>query len=93
MSHASPFAVVPDETRAKVDKYGLGILSQWAPQQTILSHPVRSPHTRIVQLAKHGLYRSQGGLLHMVDKMESLSLSKQEYQCTCLTTHAYYELC
>ncbi|CAL1707825.1 unnamed protein product [Somion occarium] len=39
LSHASPFAVVPDEVTAKVKAYGLGILSKWTPQQTILAHP------------------------------------------------------
>ncbi|KAH9914503.1 UDP-Glycosyltransferase/glycogen phosphorylase [Epithele typhae] len=39
MSHASPMAVVPDEVKTKVQAYGKGILSPWAPQQTILDHP------------------------------------------------------
>ncbi|KAH9914498.1 UDP-Glycosyltransferase/glycogen phosphorylase [Epithele typhae] len=39
MSHASPKAVVPDEVKTKVQAYGKGILSPWAPQQTILDHP------------------------------------------------------
>ena len=37
MSHASPFASVPDEVLAKVKAYGAGLLSEWSPQQTILS--------------------------------------------------------
>ncbi|KAL4244955.1 hypothetical protein ABKN59_002821 [Abortiporus biennis] len=40
MSHGSPWAVVPDEVKAKVEKYGQGILSPWSPQQAILAHPV-----------------------------------------------------
>ncbi|KAJ3489171.1 hypothetical protein NLI96_g2320 [Meripilus lineatus] len=39
MSHASPFAVVPESVKENVTKYGLGLLSQWTPQQSILSHP------------------------------------------------------
>ncbi|KAK7692877.1 hypothetical protein QCA50_004512 [Cerrena zonata] len=39
LSHASPFAVVPDEVAARVKSYGNGILSKWTPQQTILAHP------------------------------------------------------
>lgn len=42
LSHASCFAVIPDAVRKKVDIYGLGLLSKWSPQQTILSHPVRT---------------------------------------------------
>ncbi|KAK7682538.1 hypothetical protein QCA50_014338 [Cerrena zonata] len=38
-SHASPFAVIPDEIQAKVKAYGKGFLSKWSPQQTILAHP------------------------------------------------------
>ncbi|CAL1707824.1 unnamed protein product [Somion occarium] len=39
LSHASPFAQVPDEVAAKVKTYEQGILSKWTPQQTILAHP------------------------------------------------------
>ncbi|OCH84632.1 UDP-Glycosyltransferase/glycogen phosphorylase [Obba rivulosa] len=39
MSHASPLAVIPDAVRQKVEMYGLGLLSPWSPQQTILAHP------------------------------------------------------
>ncbi|OCH88676.1 UDP-Glycosyltransferase/glycogen phosphorylase [Obba rivulosa] len=39
MSHASPFAVVPDAVKEKVKNFGLGLLAPWTPQQTILSHP------------------------------------------------------
>jgi len=40
MGHASPFASVPEEVTSKVQKYGLGLLSKWTPQQTVLFHPV-----------------------------------------------------
>ncbi|RDX50090.1 UDP-Glycosyltransferase/glycogen phosphorylase [Lentinus brumalis] len=40
MTHASPFAHVPDAVKEKVQTYGKGILSPWAPQQLILGHPV-----------------------------------------------------
>jgi len=40
MSLASPFAKPPDGFEAKVEAYGMGLLSKWSPQQTILSHPV-----------------------------------------------------
>ena len=40
LSHASPFAVIPDEVREKVKAYGKGVLSAWTPQQLILDHPV-----------------------------------------------------
>ncbi|OCH85811.1 UDP-Glycosyltransferase/glycogen phosphorylase [Obba rivulosa] len=39
MSHASPLAAVPDAVRQKVEASGLGLLSPWSPQQTILAHP------------------------------------------------------
>ncbi|KAI0769598.1 UDP-Glycosyltransferase/glycogen phosphorylase [Trametes elegans] len=39
LSHGSPFAVIPDEIKAKVAVYGKGLLSPWSPQQTILEHP------------------------------------------------------
>ena len=40
LSHASPFAVIPDEIKEKVKAYGKGVLSAWTPQQLILDHPV-----------------------------------------------------
>jgi len=40
MSHGSPDASVPDDVATKVKAYGYGLLSQWSPQQTILSHRV-----------------------------------------------------
>ncbi|EIN06253.1 UDP-Glycosyltransferase/glycogen phosphorylase [Punctularia strigosozonata HHB-11173 SS5] len=39
MSHASPFASVPDEVLNKVTESGLGVIAHWSPQQYILSHP------------------------------------------------------
>ncbi|KAI0664707.1 UDP-Glycosyltransferase/glycogen phosphorylase [Cubamyces menziesii] len=39
LSHASPFASIPDEVKEKVKLYGKGLLSPWTPQQTILEHP------------------------------------------------------
>ncbi|TCD70764.1 hypothetical protein EIP91_001793 [Steccherinum ochraceum] len=39
LSHASPFAIIPDEVLSKVKAYGDGLLTKWSPQQTILSHP------------------------------------------------------
>ncbi|KAI0695963.1 UDP-Glycosyltransferase/glycogen phosphorylase [Cerioporus squamosus] len=39
MTHASSWANVPDTVKQKVQAYGRGILSPWAPQQLILSHP------------------------------------------------------
>lgn len=46
MSHASPFAKVPDWITAKAKATGLGLLSPWSPQQTILIHPVSDIETR-----------------------------------------------
>ena len=40
LSHASTFAVVPSEYAEKINQSGLGLLSTWSPQQTILNHPV-----------------------------------------------------
>ncbi len=40
LSHASPFASIPNEIREKVKAYGKGVLSPWTPQQLILDHPV-----------------------------------------------------
>ncbi|EIN06307.1 UDP-Glycosyltransferase/glycogen phosphorylase [Punctularia strigosozonata HHB-11173 SS5] len=40
LSHAAPFAVIPDDVAAKVKEFDLGFLSSWTPQQTILNHPV-----------------------------------------------------
>lgn len=45
MTHASPFAHVPDAVKDKVQAYGQGILSPWAPQQLILGHPVSGSAT------------------------------------------------
>ncbi|GJE99108.1 glycosyltransferase family 1 protein [Phanerochaete sordida] len=39
LSHASPFAQIPDEVAQKVKASALGMLTPWAPQQTILEHP------------------------------------------------------
>ncbi|EIN06266.1 UDP-Glycosyltransferase/glycogen phosphorylase [Punctularia strigosozonata HHB-11173 SS5] len=38
LGHASPQAIIPDEVSAKVERSGLGLLSKWTPQQTILDH-------------------------------------------------------
>ncbi|KAI0785635.1 hypothetical protein C8Q75DRAFT_722617 [Abortiporus biennis] len=40
LSHASPFAIVPNEIKAKIERYELGILTPWSPQQIILNNPV-----------------------------------------------------
>ncbi|KAI0823361.1 UDP-Glycosyltransferase/glycogen phosphorylase [Trametes gibbosa] len=39
LSHASPFAVVPDNIHEKIKTYGKGVVSAWTPQQVILNHP------------------------------------------------------
>ncbi|TCD64138.1 hypothetical protein EIP91_004487, partial [Steccherinum ochraceum] len=39
LSHASPFAVFPDEVLAKVKAYGNRVLTKWSPQQTVFAHP------------------------------------------------------
>ncbi|TFK84851.1 glycosyltransferase family 1 protein [Polyporus arcularius HHB13444] len=39
LSHASPWAQVPDTVKEKVQAYGKGLLSPWTPQQVILNHP------------------------------------------------------
>ncbi|CAL1714247.1 unnamed protein product [Somion occarium] len=38
LSHTSPFANIPYAVREKVDMYGLGRLTPWAPQQAVLAH-------------------------------------------------------
>ncbi|KAH8103111.1 UDP-Glycosyltransferase/glycogen phosphorylase [Cristinia sonorae] len=38
-SHGSPTAQLTDEFKGKVQDSGVGLLSRWSPQQTILSHP------------------------------------------------------
>ncbi|TCD65432.1 hypothetical protein EIP91_002688 [Steccherinum ochraceum] len=38
MSHGSPLAQLTDTFKAKVQESGLGLLSSWSPQQTILTH-------------------------------------------------------
>lgn len=45
MSHASPWAVIPEEWAKKVDAYEVGLLSSWTPQQMILKHKVRESHS------------------------------------------------
>jgi hypothetical protein len=53
LSHASPAAKIPKEISEKVKSYGLGVLSQWSPQQYILLHPVSNydllynPHRKL----------------------------------------------
>ncbi|KAF9486600.1 UDP-Glycosyltransferase/glycogen phosphorylase [Pholiota conissans] len=37
--HASPFANISEEIRKKVEASGLGLLTKWAPQQYVLTHP------------------------------------------------------
>jgi len=39
MSYASPFATIPDAISERVDTSGIGLLTKWSPQQTILTHP------------------------------------------------------
>ncbi|OSD03899.1 glycosyltransferase family 1 protein [Trametes coccinea BRFM310] len=40
LSHASPFAVIPDSVREKVHEYGKALVAPWVPQQLVLNHPV-----------------------------------------------------
>lgn len=40
LSQGSPFAKLTDSLTAKIKKSGLGLTTRWAPQQTILAHPV-----------------------------------------------------
>ncbi|KAJ3554962.1 hypothetical protein NM688_g2830 [Phlebia brevispora] len=40
LSHGARGASMPDDLRQRVHDAGLGLLTSWAPQQTILSHPV-----------------------------------------------------
>ncbi|KAL4249149.1 Plant UDP-glycosyltransferase [Abortiporus biennis] len=40
MCCGSYFADIPNDIREKVEKYSLGIMSHWGPQQAILNHPV-----------------------------------------------------
>jgi len=39
LSHASPWAIIPEDKVQKVKDYGNGMMMAWAPQQLILSHP------------------------------------------------------
>ncbi|TCD71965.1 hypothetical protein EIP91_000097 [Steccherinum ochraceum] len=39
LSHGSPLAQLTDEFKTRIEHSGLGLLSQWSPQQTILGHP------------------------------------------------------
>ncbi|OJT14532.1 UDP-glycosyltransferase 76E2, partial [Trametes pubescens] len=39
VSHPSPLAVFSEELKAKVERYGNGFFSSWAPQQALLRHP------------------------------------------------------
>ncbi|EMD37929.1 glycosyltransferase family 1 protein [Gelatoporia subvermispora B] len=61
MSHASPLAQVPDTVREKVETYGLGLLSQWTPQQTILAHAATGwfvthcGHNSVIESVTHGV--------------------------------------
>lgn len=40
MSYAAPTAYIPDIVSQMIKKYGLGLVTRWSPQQTILAHPV-----------------------------------------------------
>ncbi|KAI5120747.1 hypothetical protein M0805_007821 [Coniferiporia weirii] len=37
-SHASPFAIMPDDVKSKIESSGIGYSSKWLPQTEILSH-------------------------------------------------------
>ncbi|KAF8515657.1 hypothetical protein JB92DRAFT_2829592 [Gautieria morchelliformis] len=39
LSHASPMAVIPTVYVEKIKQSGIGLLSKWSPQQTVLNHP------------------------------------------------------
>ncbi|KAJ7161848.1 UDP-Glycosyltransferase/glycogen phosphorylase [Mycena crocata] len=39
LSHASPYAVMPESLLEKINSSGLGLATKWAPQQFVLSHP------------------------------------------------------
>ncbi|THH28055.1 hypothetical protein EUX98_g6132 [Antrodiella citrinella] len=39
LSYGSPLAQLSDSFKEKIEQSGLGVLSRWSPQQTILAHP------------------------------------------------------
>ncbi|KAJ7887433.1 hypothetical protein B0H13DRAFT_892025 [Mycena leptocephala] len=39
LCHASPFAIVPDALSDKIKSSGIGMVTRWAPQQFIITHP------------------------------------------------------
>lgn len=43
---ASP---LPDDVKARIEKYGNAIVSDWVPQQALLEHPVSDPFTRLAR--------------------------------------------
>ncbi len=41
MSHGASLASpLPDDVKARIEKYGNAIVSDWVPQQALLEHPV-----------------------------------------------------
>ena len=41
LAHPSRFAIIPEDVKMRVDAYGKGLLTLWAPQQLVLNHPAR----------------------------------------------------
>nr|VWO96367.1 N/A [Ganoderma boninense] len=58
LSHGSPLAVIPEDTKAKVEAYGWGLLEAWTPQQLILDHPVPFFTTATGVFLNHGGHNS-----------------------------------
>ncbi|PIL36220.1 hypothetical protein GSI_01881 [Ganoderma sinense ZZ0214-1] len=61
ISHLSPFAVIPDDLKTRVEEYGHGLLSPWSPQQTILRHPMSALTPSITRVFATGWFLSHWG--------------------------------
>lgn len=48
MSHGALMASpLPDDVKARIEKYGNAIVSDWVPQQALLEHPVSNLFARL----------------------------------------------
>jgi hypothetical protein len=61
LCNASPVAIVPDELVTKINASGIGKAAAWAPQQYIMTHPVRSSNLPKVKYVPITLYSLNTG--------------------------------
>lgn len=89
MSYGGKDAFIPDDLMQKVHSTNSGVLTNWAPQQTILAHPVSVPHYTDRHILLTPLTRSPDGSSHTRVSTASWKRSSQVCLCARPTVSAY----